>query len=150
MAIDGEWKQAAQLTTTMRPDWWRTSNGYRYTVSANELYDVYKDYGLTQADLADLNGKLIFPHTDSYDPSHIWADTPAKQVDGAWWIPVSARSTSYIYYMPNNRVGSESYFSNFCDTMDSVKITANGFFHLDVLDPQQLLGSDVTLPEEQR
>lgn len=149
VAIDGEWKQAAQLTTTMRPDWWRTSNGYRYTVSANELYDVYKDYGLTQADLADLNGKLIFPHTDSYDPSHIWADTPAKQVDGAWWIPVSARSTSYIYYMPNNRVGSESYFSNFCDTMDSVKITANGFFHLDVLDPQQLLGSDVTLPEEQ-
>ena len=149
VAVDGEWKQLQQITTSNRPNLWKTSNGYRYAVAAEDLYEIYKDYGLTQETLQDMNGKLIFPHTDSYDTGHIWADTAPKQADGKWWIPVSARATSYVYYMPQNVPGNESYFATSCVTLDSSKITANSFFHLDVLDPQGLLGSGETLPEEQ-
>lgn len=151
-AVDGAWVQVGEITTTNRPEWGWWMNAvqkYRFTVSAEQLYGIYKDYGLTEADIADLTESRIFPHTDSNDTGHIWADTLPIQHDGKWWIPVSARDTSYLYYIPQNTPDSTYYFTDSCDTANSDIISENSAYHLDVIDPKNLLGDDAELPEEQ-
>lgn len=109
----------------------------RHYITAAQLETAYAAYGFT----ADTyRGELFFPHTDHNDPTVIWADAPAYQAEtdgGAleWRIPLSSRSTSYIYYPPHNSADFGSYFEEHKQVDDEALIRDNTFYTINVSAP---------------
>ena len=95
-AVGGAWKQVAVLQTSRQYLW--TANSNRYFLYHTELAAVYGAFGY---DADSYDGARIFPHTDSNAASLIWADTDAIRNDetGEYRIPLSTRTTIYLYYI---------------------------------------------------
>ena len=121
----------------------------RVYVTSEELETVYGDYGFSAKDYA---GEWFFPHTAPTD-SKLWLDRyPVKDgVDNTYHIPILDRtkSTTELYYIPNNKKGTNSYIG---DTAKSEEIENtelkkdNTFYSVDVKDEAGKLGSAVALP----
>ena len=150
------WVEVAQNTVT---NWTEKSEGYfnpvtsRYTgrfyLTQYDLEDIYGAFGF---DASSYNGELIFPHTDNgggkTQSGSVWADTPAKQntSTGNWMIPLSSRTESYVYYIPNNVEGKDGYveiktgnnqywqFSTNPTSLDYQIRSSNAFYTFDVTD----------------
>ena len=142
-AVDGAWKQVAVLQTKQQYRWTTYSN--RYFLYHTELAEVYGAFGY---DADSYDGARIFPHTDNNDASVIWADAAAIRNDetGEYRIPLSTRTTIYLYYMPANLPGNPTYFTDRVKTADQNCIDANNFYALEPYDPAGIFAG-TTLPE---
>lgn len=131
-AVGGVWKQVAVLQTSQQYLW--TANSNRYFLYHTELAAVYGAFGY---DADSYDGARIFPHTDSNAASLIWADTDAIRNDetGEYRIPLSTRTTIYLYYMPANLPGDPTYFTGNVSVTDQDCIDANNFYALEPYDP---------------
>lgn len=106
-SVDGIWHRVGTLSSDKRA--WLGGKNQCYYVTADELETIYPAFGFQASEYA---GQLYFPHTDTYDPKHIWADAlPMCQNNGTYLIPVSFRTESSLYYMPANDPSSGSYFT---------------------------------------
>lgn len=131
-AVDGAWKQIAVVQTKQQYRW--TANSNRYFLYHTELAAVYGAFGY---DAENYDGARIFPHTDSNAASVIWADTDAilNAETGAYRIPLSTRTTVFLYYMPANLPGNDAYFTDRVSVTDAACIAANNFYALEPYDP---------------
>lgn len=145
VAVNGVWHQIEVLNTADGTMKWASSGSARNYITAETAEKVFGAYGFKAS---EYNGELIFPHTDSYDPKTIWADTNAKYVDGEWRIPLSFRSTIHLYYLPSNLPGNEAYINKHVSASDSKVIFANTFYSCRVLDAEGKAYPDATkIPE---
>lgn len=137
-AVGGAWKQVAVLQTSRQYLW--TANSNRYFLYHTELAAVYGAFGY---DADSYDGARIFPHTDSNAASLIWADTDAIRNDatGEYRIPLSTRTTIYLYYMPANLPGDPTYFTGNVSVTDQDCIDANNFYALEPYDPGGIFGT---------
>lgn len=137
-AVDGAWKQVAMLQTKQQYRWTTYSN--RYFLYHTELAEVYGAFGY---DADSYDGARIFPHTDNNDASIIWADVDAilNAETGEYRIPLSTRTTIYLYYMPANLPGNPTYFTDRVKTADQDCIDANNFYALEPYDPGGIFGT---------
>ncbi|MBD8958857.1 MAG: hypothetical protein EGQ82_00080, partial [Clostridiales bacterium] len=142
-AVGGAWKQVAVLQTSRQYLW--TANSNRYFLYHTELAAVYGAFGF---DAESYVGTRIFPHTDSNAASLIWADTDAilNAETGEYRIPLSTRTTIFLYYMPANLPGNDAYFTDRVKTADQNCIDANNFYALEPYDPAGIFAG-TTLPE---
>ena len=137
-AVGGAWKKVAVLQTSRQYLW--TANSNRYFLYHTELAAVYGAFGY---DADSYDGARIFPHTDSNAASLIWADTDAIRNDetGEYRIPLSTRTTIYLYYMPANLPGDPTYFTGNVSVTDQDCIDANNFYALEPYDPGGIFGT---------
>ncbi len=141
-SVDGAWTQVGTLTTYRQA---RFGSKVRYYVDPTELESVYATYGFAAA---DFTGGRIFPHTDSDSPRTIWGDTLPILDDetGAYLVPISHRTTNYLYYMPSNVEGSDVYFDSSTTTDNTDVLIQNGFYHVTVSDPAHAIPDDTAYP----
>lgn len=116
------------------------SGQLRYYVTASELEEVY---GSAIFDSADYHGERFFPHTDDRDSSLLWADCAPEQSTetGEWMIPLSVQDKSdhsYVYYLPANKDGSESYFTSSKSLTDETMLAENTFYTITVYAPAEV------------
>ena len=137
-AVGGAWKQVAVLQTSRQYLW--TANSNRYFLYHTELAAVYGAFGF---DAESYVGTRIFPHTDNNAASLIWADTDAifNAETGEYRIPLSTRTTIYLYYMPANLPGDPTYFTGNVSVTDQDCIDANNFYALEPYDPGGIFGT---------
>ena len=137
-AVGGAWKQVAVLQTSRQYLW--TANSNRYFLYHTELAAVYGAFGF---DAESYVGTRIFPHTDNNAASLIWADTDAilNAETGEYRIPLSTRTTIYLYYMPANLPGNPTYFTGNVSVTDQDCIDANNFYALEPYDPGGIFGT---------
>ena len=137
-AVGGAWKQVAVLQTSRQYLW--TANSNRYFLYHTELAAVYGAFGY---DADSYDGTRIFPHTDNNAASLIWADTDAilNAETGEYRIPLSTRTTIYLYYMPANLPGDPTYFTGNVSVTDQDCIDANNFYALEPYDPSGIFGT---------
>ncbi|MDO5813555.1 MAG: hypothetical protein Q4Q31_10725 [Bacillota bacterium] len=138
--IDNEW---TRIATDEVNDMRGFGNKSRYYTTASHLKEIYKNYGF---DASIYNGEMIFPHTDYMDPNTIWADTAPELEDNTWKIPLSHRTRSYVYYLPNNVKGNNPYYTTSVSKEDETLKSTNTFYTVSVSDPRRTL---TNLPETQ-
>lgn len=130
VAIDGKWTLVSVGSTDKRE--YRGSVN-RYYVTAEELEEVYKDYGFKAS---EYKGESYFPHADNASGSgdKMWADCPAQydSTEKTYHIPVSFRTTNYMYYVPNNKEGYDSYFTTSKSINDQQLQDDNSFYSVSV------------------
>lgn len=125
-AVDGDWKQVGTVQTDKID-----SDSNRYYVTAQELDGIYGVYGFSSA---SFNGELFFPHTDDKNADTLWADAAPKNTDVAWRIPLSTRGPIYLYYLPANATGTQSYFTGSKPKTDAQLLADNMFYTITVED----------------
>lgn len=137
-AVDGAWKQVAVLQTDRQYLW--AANANRYFLYHTELAAVYGAFGY---DADSYDGTRIFPHTDNNAATKIWADADAilNAETGEYRIPLSTRTTIFLYYMPANVPGNPAYFNNWVETTNQTCIDANNFYALEPYDPGGIFGT---------
>lgn len=128
--LDGEPHLVSSATAYLA-----TENGRHY-ITAEALEEVYGKFGFS----ADgFNGERIFPHTDHTGPATLWADAVPYQAaaDGGmeWRIPLSARNTCYVYYLPHNLEGQQGYFTRSQSVSDPIIIRMNSFYRVSISAP---------------
>lgn len=130
VAIDGKWTLVSVGSTDKRE--YRGSVN-RYYVTAEELEEVYKNYGFKAS---EYKGEPYFPHADDYAASgdRMWADCSAQYSDSenTYHIPVSFRTNNFIYYVPNNKEGYDSYFTTSKSINDQQLQDDNSFYSVSV------------------
>lgn len=143
-AVDDAWVELGSTTTSQQASW---GSSLRYYLTAEELEAVYAPFGFTAA---GFQGELIFPHTDTQNLNTIWADTAPKYDAAAatYRVPLSSRTTSYVFYAPANILGSASYFGTSAPRSDKTVLQENTFYTLSVSDPMGLF-AEYALPEQQ-
>lgn len=145
VAIDGEWQLADVIGTANKKNF--GDGKTRYYLTSNELEQVYGQYGF---DASKYSGERIFPHADTNSLNTIWADaTPVKNDDGGYDIPFSFRTQMFVYYLPNNIEGNDTYFDTSDKNYNTDLITENSFFTVKCFDPKGLLPEGATLLEDQ-
>lgn len=134
IAIDGEWVQLTDKTTTVDKTANFTVKGStttRYYITANELETAYSKFGFYED---SYGGENFFPHSD--DQKKMWADVSARQSDdqSTYWIPLGSSSatyndhtTYYVYYVPNKNTKYESDGSIAIDTA----LAGNSFYTIE-------------------
>ena len=126
-AVDGDWKQVGTVQTDKID-----SDSNRYYIMAAELDGIYGEYGFSSA---NYSGELFFPHTDGRNADTLWADAaPQQNTDGAWQIPLSTRGPIYLYYLPANATGTQSYFTGSKSKTDAQLLADNMFYTITVED----------------
>lgn len=99
---------------------------------AAELDGIYGGYGFSSA---NYSGELFFPHTDDNSIDKLWADAaPQQNADGAWQIPLSRKGPIYLYYLPANATGTQSYFTGSKAKTDAAMLADNMFYTITVED----------------
>ena len=117
----------------------------RHYLTAEDLEQVYGKFGFS-AD--NYNGELVFPHTDTYDPNTLWADTKPIMRAGEWLIPLSYRTEIYLYYLPNNT--GDSAITTSVSVNDAAMLSKNTFHQMKISDPFGIAYSDTAdIPETQ-
>ena len=123
-AVDGGWQQVGTVQTD------KIDSG-RYYVTAQELDGIYGGYSFSSA---KYNGELFFPHTDDRNADTLWADALPKNTDDAWQIPLSTKGPIYLYYLPANATGTQSYFTGSKSKTDAQLLADNMFYTITVED----------------
>ena len=137
VAENNDWKLVQSKTTVAgKTTNWNGTGSARYYASISELEEIYAAYGFFAA---DFNGERIFPHTDSHDPNRIWADAAPAVINGEYCIPLSSRTTIYVYYMPANVPGNATYFTTNTPKNNTAVLQANSFYTCKVFDPEGLV-----------
>ena len=137
VAENNDWKLVQTKTTVAgKTTNWNGTGSARYYASVSELEEVYAAYGFFAA---DFNGERTFPHTDSHDPNRIWADAAPAVINGEYCIPLSSRTTMYVYYMPANVPGNATYFTTNTPKNNTAVLQANTFYTCKVFDPEGLV-----------
>lgn len=126
-AVDGGWQQVGTVQTDKID-----SDSTRYYIMAAELDGIYGGYGFSSA---NYSGELFFPHTDDRSPNKLWADALPKNTDDAWQIPLSKQGPIYLYYLPANETGTQSYFTGSKPKTDAQLLADNMFYTITVEDP---------------
>lgn len=134
IALDGAWQRVGSgqelpgKTTAF-------SSVARYYTTPEALETYYNKFGF-KAD--SYNGELIFPHTAGNDTEQIWADlTPLQNDDGEWMVPLATTNKIYVYYLPGNVAGNESYFNTHKDLSDKTMLKENMFYSISLSDPDK-------------
>lgn len=143
VAQNGSWYPVTTVQISHR---YGVEQNNRYYITAAELEKIYGAYGFTAA---DYHGERFFPHTDSYDPNRMWADAaPIKSEDG-WQIPLSHRPDIRMYYLPANKEGAPSYFSDKKELSDETLLAENMFYTVTVKDDLNRVYIETELPTPQ-
>lgn len=132
VAVDGGWQQVG----TVQAD--RIDSSGRYYIMAAELDGIYGGYGFLSA---EYKGELFFPHTDDKSIDKLWADAVPKNIDGTWRILLSRKGPIYLYYLPGNTDGTQSYFTGSKPKTDAEMLAANMFYTITVEDPAHAAGA---------
>lgn len=122
-AVDGEWEKVGSIADPCGPE--KIAGSSRYYLTAEQLESVYAPFGFSAA---DFGGERTFPHTDDYNRDTIWADAAPVGTGSNAKIPVSFRSKSYVYYLPNNVEGEEEYFTVNKSITDAQMLNRNMFY----------------------
>lgn len=131
-ALDDEWHRIDMDTTLPGRD---TEGSGRYYTTPESLEDYYGKFGFRSE---DFDGQLIFPHSAGSDTEQIWADTvPVKSASGEWKIPLANSNKIYIYYLPSNTEGHESYFTRNKSLSDKALLADNMFYSVTISDPDK-------------
>ena len=138
-AVDGGWKQVGTVQTDKID-----SDSTRYYIMAAELDGIYGGYGFSSA---KYNGDLFFPHTDDNSIDKLWADALPKNTDGAWQIPLSRKGPIYLYYLPANATGTQSYFTGSKPKTDAQLLADNMFYTITVEDPAHAVYDTPPVPQ---
>lgn len=140
--IDGSFTEVGEITTAYLGYNWAN----RPYVTATQLEEIYGKYGFAVDDLDD--SKYLFPNTVPTDGNQIWADQPAKADGDDYKVAIAGSSnyTTYMYYLPNNKSGSSSYFTSRKSITDSTMLSENAFWSVSVVDAT---GTYTDLPETQ-
>lgn len=126
-AVDGGWQPVGTVQTDKID-----SGSNRYYVTAQELDGIYGGYGFSSA---EYKGERFFPHTDDNSINTLWANAaPQQNTDGAWQIPLSTRGPIYLYYLPANATGTQSYFTGSKPKTDAQLLADNMFYTITVED----------------
>ena len=139
VAVDGDWQQAGTVQTDQID-----SDSTRYYIMAAELDGIYGGYGFSSA---EYKGELFFPHTDNNSINTLWADAVPKNIDGAWQIPLSRKGPIYLYYLPANATGTQSYFTGSKPKTDAQLLAANMFYTITVEDAAHAVYDTPPLPQ---
>lgn len=141
IAIDGEWVQLTDKTTTTTDTAsFPVGSGTtpRYYISYSDLVNVYKDYDSGMEIEGNYNGELFFPHRDDNSPDKIWADVaPMLATDDSndYWIPLGTTGgnvpTYYVYYTPGNVTNNPSYFADSKKFKDAALLADNSFYTIE-------------------
>ena len=139
-AVDDGWKQVGTVQTDKID-----SDSTRYYIMAAELDGIYGEYGFSSA---NYSGELFFPHTDDRNADTLWADAlPQQNTDGAWRIPLSKQGPIYLYYLPANATGTQSYFTGSKPKTDAAMLAANMFYTVQVEDPARAVYTTPPAPQ---
>lgn len=135
---NGEWKQIGQISLDSTN---KVSGSNRFYISVNKLEEIYGGYGFEAAsyDGSDAAQKYMFPHADTNGRNTIWADAAPRLINGTWHIPVSWRAQCYLYYLPHNKSGYNSYFTGSKSIDDATLKTENSWYTVSVNDPSHLI-----------
>lgn len=140
--INGDWVKVGSSTDLQGPE--HLAGRERYYLTAEQLEEIYAPFGFVAEKFA---GEEYFPHTDDYNRNTIWADAPAEGKGKEAKVPVSFRKKSYVYYLPSNKEGTESYFVSSKDITDQQTKDDNEFFTVSVVDDIGFV--DQELPDTQ-
>ena len=139
-AVDGDWKQVGTVQTDKID-----SASNRYYVTAQELDGIYGGYGFSSA---EYKGELFFPHTDDNSINTLWANAaPQQNTDGAWRIPLSTQGPIYLYYLPANATGTQSYFTGSKAKTDPTMLEDNMFYTITVEDAAHAVYDTPPVPQ---
>lgn len=137
IAINGEWVQLTDKTTTTSDTASFPGGGDRYYISYFDLVNVYKDYD-SGIEYNTYSGELFFPHRDDNSPQKIWADAaPMLATDDSndYWIPLGKTGdnvpTYYVYYTPGNVTNNPSYFAGSKEFKNAALLTDNSFYTIE-------------------
>ena len=138
VVVDGGWQQVGTVQTD------KIDSG-RYYIMAAELDGIYGGYGFSSA---KYNGGLFFPHTDDRNADTLWADAlPQQNTDGAWRIPLSTQGPIYLYYLPANATGTQSYFTGSKSKTDAQLLADNMFYTITVEDAAHAVYDTPPVPQ---
>ena len=137
IAINGEWVQLTDKTTTTSDTASFPGGGDRYYISYFDLVNVYKDYD-SGIEYNTYSGELFFPHRDDNSPQKIWADAaPMLATDDSndYWIPLGKTGdnvpTYYVYYTPGNVTNNPSYFAGSKEFKNAALLADNSFYTIE-------------------
>ena len=137
IAINGEWVQLTDKTTTTSDTASFPGGGDRYYISYFDLVNVYKDYD-SGIEYNTYSGELFFPHRDDNFPQKIWADAaPMLATDDSndYWIPLGKTGdnvpTYYVYYTPGNVTNNPSYFAGSKEFKNAALLADNSFYTIE-------------------
>lgn len=136
-AVDGGWQQVGTVQTD------KIDSG-RYYIMAAELDGIYGEYGFSSA---NYSGELFFPHTDNNNPNTLWVDAAPQKPDGTWRIPLSTQGPIYLYYLPGNTAGTQSYFTGSKPKTDAQLLADNMFYTITVEDPARAVYDTPPAPQ---
>lgn len=137
-AVDGDWKQVGTVQTD------QIDSSGRYYIMAAALDGIYGEYGFSSA---KYNGELFFPHTDDRNADTLWADAAPQKPDGTWRIPLSKQGPIYLYYLPANATGTQSYFTGSKSKTDAQLLADNMFYTITVEDPAHAVYDTPPVPQ---
>lgn len=135
VALDDEWHRIDVGKTVPGRD--RNADGSygRFYTTPETLEEYYGRFGF-RAD--DYEGERLFPHSAGTDTGQIWADSTAqKTISGNWKIPLANNSKIYVYYLPANTEGHESYFEKNKSLSDEALLSDNMFYSVTISDPDK-------------
>ncbi len=162
--VDGEWTNLGSYALTNTKASFDATGDQRFYVTSAQLLEIYgENFNLEASDIT--TASHIFAYNDDYyqssDTKHeaIWASVPPQKltttVDGAQTtdtvLPISSRLHSKVYYLPNNKDGTSSYFTNSKSFNDTQLKTDNSFYSITVTDTGDLVAEDdkSKLPEKE-
>lgn len=137
VAVDGGWQQVGTVQTD------KIDSG-RYYIMAAELDGIYGGYGFSSA---EYKGELFFPHTDDKSIDKLWADAVPKNIDGTWRILLSRKGPIYLYYLPGNTDGTQSYFTGSKPKTDAQLLADNMFYTITVEAPAHAVYDTPPVPQ---
>ena len=111
---------------------------------AAELDGIYGGYGFSSA---EYKGELFFPHTDDNSINTLWANAAPQNTDGAWRIPLSTQGPIYLYYLPANATGTQSYFTGSKSKTDAQLLADNMFYTITVEDAAHAVYDTPPVPQ---
>lgn len=137
-AIDDEWVKIGESTQARGPISWNGRNRYYFT--AEDLETFYAPF---EFDAETFDGGREFTHTDNNGADVIWADAPPQGTGADAKIQVSWRDKSYVYYLPNNKEGSASYFEDSKSVGNAEMMADNMFYFVSFEDTDDMVNSAI-------
>lgn len=162
--VDGEWTNLGSYALENAKTHFDTTGDERFYVTSAQLLEIYgENFGLQSSDIT--TDSHIFAFNDDFyqeeDTKHetIWTSVSPQKltttVDGVSTtdtvLPISSRLHSKVYYLPNNKSGTSSYFTDNKSLNNAQLKTDNSLYSLTVVDNGNLVAENdkSKLPEKQ-
>ena len=153
--VNNEWTNLGSYALGNAKTTFDVTGDQRFYVTSAQLLEIYgENFGLQSSDIT--TDSHIFAYNDDFyqedDTKHelIWSSVSPQNltttVDGVSTtdtvLPISSRLHSRVYYLPNNKSGASSYFTESKSFNDTQLKTDNSFYSITVTDLGNLVAED--------